>query len=69
MNDLKEYLKANRNLLALLLLLSMILGVVMYGCLYMLSKDGIEERQKLEKAGKYSMTTIYDRGDTKWLIM
>ena len=55
-----EYIRDNRNLLALLLLMSMMLGVMIYAFMWFLSKDGIEERQQLERAGKYSMVTTYD---------
>lgn len=67
MDELKEYFMENRNLFALLLLMSMMLGVMIYAGMWMLSKDGIEDRQRLEEKNKLGMLWIdtIDRDDSR----
>jgi hypothetical protein len=71
MDEIKEYLRENKNLLAALLLMSMMLGVIIYAGMWMLSKDGIEDRRKLEEKNKLGMVLIdnIDRDDSRvqWL--
>jgi hypothetical protein len=38
--------------------MSMLLGVMIYFLMWMISEDGIKERQELEKANKYSIVII-----------
>lgn len=67
MDELKEYFMENKNLFALLLLMSMMLGVMIYAGMWMLSKDGIEDRQRLEEKNKLGMLWIdtIDRDDSR----
>lgn len=60
MDELKKYLTDNRTFLAVLLLFSMILGVMVYGFMWMLSKDGIEERQDIERRNRLGMVWMVD---------
>lgn len=67
MDEIKEYLRDNKNLLALLLLMSMMLGVMIYAAMWMLSKDGIEDRRRIEEKNKLGMVLIdnIDRDDSR----
>ena len=67
MDELKEYFMESKNLFALLLLMSMMLGVMIYAGMWMLSKDGIEDRQRLEEKNKLGMLWIdtIDRDDSR----
>jgi hypothetical protein len=67
MDEIKEYITENKNLLALLLLMSMMLGVMIYAGMWLLSKDGIEDRQRLEEKNRLGTLWIntIDRDDSR----
>ena len=67
MDEIKEYIMENKNLLALLLLMSMMLGVMIYAGMWLLSKDGIEDRQRLEEQNRLGTLWIntIDRDDSR----
>ena len=67
MDEIKEYITENKNLLALLLLMSMMLGVMIYAGMWLISKDGIEDRQRLEEKNRLGTLWIntIDRDDSR----
>ena len=63
MSEVKEYIEQNRTMLAIVLLCSICLGVLIYVFMWFLSKDGMEDRMKLEEKNKlgYIITTEYSK--------